>query len=40
MRSIQEFGERFGETQSLFNRIQDLEDGSWNAGLGDPKFFL
>jgi tetratricopeptide (TPR) repeat protein len=35
MQSIQEFDERFGGTQSLFNWIQDLEDELWNAGLED-----
>src|ERR1700722_2575070 len=32
MRSIQEFDERFGGSQSLFNWIQDLEDELWRAG--------
>jgi tetratricopeptide (TPR) repeat protein len=36
--SIQEFDERFGGTQSLFNWIQDLEDALWNAGLEDQQF--
>jgi tetratricopeptide (TPR) repeat protein len=38
MRSIQEFDERFGGTQSLFNWIQDLEGELWNAGLEDRQF--
>ena len=38
MQSIQEFDERFGGTQSLFNWIQDLEDLLWNAGLDDRQF--
>jgi tetratricopeptide (TPR) repeat protein len=38
MRSIQEFDERFGGSQSLFNWIQDLEDELWNAGLEDRQF--
>jgi tetratricopeptide (TPR) repeat protein len=38
MQSIQEFDERFGGTQSLFNWIQDLEDELWNAGLEDRRF--
>lgn len=38
MQSIQEFDERFGGTQSLFNWIQDLEDELWNAGLADRQF--
>jgi tetratricopeptide (TPR) repeat protein len=36
--SIHEFDDRFGETQSLFNWIQDLEDELWNAGLEDRQF--
>ncbi len=38
MQSIQEFDERFGGSQSLFNWIQDLEDELWNAGLEDRQF--
>jgi len=38
MQSIQEFDERFGGTQSLFNWIQDLEGELWNAGLEDRQF--
>jgi uncharacterized protein YchJ len=38
MRSIQEFDERFGGSQSLFNWIQDLEDELWNAGLEGRQF--
>jgi tetratricopeptide (TPR) repeat protein len=38
MQSIDEFDERFGGTQSLFNWIQDLEDELWNAGLEDRQF--
>jgi tetratricopeptide (TPR) repeat protein len=38
MRSIQEFDERFGGSQSLFNWIQDLEDELWNAGLEERQF--
>jgi tetratricopeptide (TPR) repeat protein len=38
MRSIQEFDERFGGSQSLFNWIQDLEGALWNAGLEDRQF--
>jgi tetratricopeptide (TPR) repeat protein len=38
MRSIREFDERFGGSQSLFNWIQDLEDELWNAGLEDRQF--
>ena len=36
--SIQEFDQRFGGTQSLFNWIQDLEQELWNAGLKDRQF--
>jgi len=36
--SIKAFDERFRGTQSLFNWIQDLEDGLWNAGLKDWQF--
>ena len=38
MKSIEEFDERFGGTQSLFNWIQDLESELWNAGLEDRQF--
>jgi len=38
MRSIQEFDERFGGSQSLFNWMQDLEGELWNAGLEDRQF--
>lgn len=38
MRSIEEFDDRFGGTQSLFNWIQDLESELWNAGLKDRRF--
>jgi tetratricopeptide (TPR) repeat protein len=38
MPSIEEFDERFGGTQSLFNWIQDLEGELWNAGLEDRQF--
>jgi len=38
MQSIQEFDDRFGGSQSLFNWIQDLEDELWNAGLEDRQF--
>ena len=38
MRSIQEFDEQFGGSQSLFNWIQDLEGELWNAGLEDRQF--
>jgi hypothetical protein len=38
MQSIQEFDERFGGSQSLFNWIQDLESELWNAGLEDRQF--
>jgi tetratricopeptide (TPR) repeat protein len=38
MQSIEEFDERFGGTQSLFNWIQDLEGELWNAGLEDRQF--
>lgn len=38
MQSIQEFDERFGGTQSLFNWIQDLEGELWNAGLEEGQF--
>jgi len=38
MRSIQEFDDRFGGSQSLFNWIQDLESELWNAGLEDRQF--
>ena len=37
MKSIREFDERFGGTQSLFNWIQDLEDQLWNGGLKDRR---
>jgi len=35
MRSIKEFDDRFGGSQSLYNWVQDLEDELWNAGLDD-----
>lgn len=38
MRSIQEFDDRFGGSQSLFNWMQDLEGELWNAGLEDRQF--
>ena len=38
LRSIQEFDDRFGGSQSLFNWIQDLESELWNAGLEDRQF--
>jgi len=38
MQSIQEFDDRFGGTESLFNWIQDLESELWNAGLDDRQF--
>jgi tetratricopeptide (TPR) repeat protein len=38
MQSIEEFDDRFGGTQSLFNWIQDLESELWNAGLEDRQF--
>lgn len=38
MQSIEEFDERFGGSQSLFNWIQDLEGELWNAGLEDRQF--
>ena len=38
MKSIQEFDDRFGGSQSLFNWIQDLEGELWNAGLEDRQF--
>ena len=38
MKSIREFDSRFRGTQSLFNWIQDLQDGLWNAGLDDQQF--
>lgn len=38
IKSIAEFDNRFGGTQSLFNWIQDLEMELWNAGLEDEQF--
>jgi tetratricopeptide (TPR) repeat protein len=38
MRSIEEFDDRFGGTQSLFNWMQDLETELWNAGLEERQF--
>jgi hypothetical protein len=38
LRSIPEFDECFAGTQSLFNWIQDLDIGLWNAGLDDRQF--
>jgi len=38
MQSIQEFDDRFGGTQSLFDWIQDLETELWNAGLEEQSF--
>ena len=38
IRSIEEFDDRFGGSQSLFNWIQDLEGELWNAGLEDQQF--
>lgn len=38
IRSIAEFDDRFGGTQSLFNWIQDFEGELWNAGLIDRQF--
>jgi tetratricopeptide (TPR) repeat protein len=40
MQSIQEFDDRFGGTQSLFNWIQDLETELWNAGLEERQFLV
>ena len=36
--TIGEFDDRFQGTQCLFNWIQDLEMGLWNAGLRDRRF--
>ena len=38
IQSIDEFDERFGGSESLFNWIQDLESELWNAGLEDRQF--
>ncbi len=38
VKSIADFDERFGGTQSLFNWIQDLESELWNAGLKERQF--
>lgn len=38
LQSIPEFDECFAGTQSLFNWIQDLDIGLWNAGLDDRQF--
>jgi len=39
MDSLDEFDDRFGGTQSVFNWVQDLETELHNAGLEEPKFF-
>ena len=39
MDSLDEFDERFGGTQSVFNWVQDLEMELHNAGLEEPRFF-
>jgi tetratricopeptide (TPR) repeat protein len=40
MQSIEEFDDRFGGTQSLFNWIQDLEDELRHAGREDRQFLI
>jgi hypothetical protein len=37
--SLDEFDDRFGGTQSVFNWVQDLETELHNAGLEEPRFF-
>ena len=39
MDSLDEFDDRFGGTQSVFNWVQDLETELHNAGLEEPRFF-
>ena len=39
MGSLDEFDDRFGGTQSVFNWVQDLEMELHNAGLQEPRFF-
>jgi hypothetical protein len=39
MDSLDEFDDRFGGTQSVFNWVQDLETELHNAGLEQPQFF-
>ena len=39
MGSLDEFDDRFGGTQSVFNWVQDLETELHNAGLQEPRFF-
>ena len=39
MNSLDEFDDRFGGTQSVFNWVQDLETELHNAGLEEPGFF-
>ncbi len=39
MDSLDEFDDRFGGTQSVFNWVQDLEMELHNAGLQEPQFF-
>ncbi|HZL55485.1 MAG TPA: SEC-C metal-binding domain-containing protein [Bryobacteraceae bacterium] len=36
--SVQDFDDRFGGSQALFNWMQDLESELWNAGLEDRQF--
>ena len=37
--SLDEFDDRFGGTQCVFNWVQDLETELHNAGLEEPRFF-
>ncbi len=39
MDSLDEFDDRFGGTQCVFNWVQDLETELHNAGLEEPRFF-
>lgn len=39
LKSIAEFDDNFGGTQSVFNWIQDFEGELYNAGLSEPEFF-
>jgi hypothetical protein len=39
MDSLDEFDDRFGGTQSVFNWVQDVETELHNAGLEEPRFF-
>ena len=37
LRTVEDFDERFGGTQSVFNWVQDMPDTLWNVGLGNEE---